>query len=125
MNAPSYYPTIWGWVGKWVDPGTMEKLKILTADEVMPTLQQYVEMADIPKKYGGEFESYHGMEPALDAAISDTLEWQASHASLPQGPMKWVDEGWGRRAALAVGSNEGKDRNEKIAVVGTPKRWKT
>ena len=100
----------------------MEKLCILTAEEVMPTLQQYVEMADIPRKYGGEFESYPGMEPALDPAISDTLEWQASHASLPQGPMKWVDEGWGRRAAVAIGSSDGQDRNEKIAVLRAHKR---
>ena len=103
----------------------MEKLFILTPEEVMPTLQQYVEMADIPQKYGGQFETHHGMEPALDPAISDTLEWQASQASLPQGPMKWIDEGWGRRAAVAVGSSDGKERNEKIAVLRAPKRSPT
>ena len=100
----------------------MEKLFILTPEEVLPTLQQYVEMADIPQRFGGEFEFYHGMQPELDPAISDMLKWQGSHTSLPKGPMKWTDEGWGRRAAVAVGSSGGRMRNEKIAVLRAPKR---
>ncbi|KAL8827998.1 MAG: hypothetical protein Q9191_002848 [Dirinaria sp. TL-2023a] len=122
IGAPSYFPTIWGWIKKWVDPGTFEKLFILSPEEVLPTLQQHVEMADIPQRFGGEFESYHGMQPMLDPVISGMLNWQSPHKDLPKGPIKWIDEGWGRRAAVAVGSKEGRARKEKIATVGSKKR---
>lgn len=122
IGAPSYFPTIWGWIKKWVDPGTFEKLFILSPEEVLPTLQQHVEMSDIPQRFGGEFEFYHGMQPMLDPEISDLLNWQSPHKDLPKGPIKWIDEGWGRRAAVAVGSKEGRARREKIAAVGSKKR---
>lgn len=100
----------------------MAKLFILTPEEVLPTLQQYVEMADIPQRFGGEFAYYHGMQPVVDGAISDMLSWQPPNSSLPKGPMKWIDEGWERRAAVAVGSAEGRNREEKIAILRSEKR---
>ena len=122
IGAPSYFPTIWGWIKKWVDPGTISKIFILSPEEVLPTLQQYAELADIPQRFGGEFEFYHGMQPVLDPVIADLLSWQPSQSTLPKGPMKWVDEGWGRRAAVATGSSDGSGRNEKIAVLRPHKR---
>ena len=100
----------------------MAKLFILTPEEVLPTLQQYVELADIPQRFGGEFEFYHGMQPVLDPVITDMLSWQPSHGSFPKGPMKWVDEGWGRRAAVGVGSTDGRTRDEKVAVLRPQQR---
>ena len=122
IGAPSYFPTIWGWIKKWVDPNTMEKLCILTQEEVLPTLQQYVEMANIPKRFGGNFDFYHGMQPQLDPVIADMLSWQPPNSQMPPGPMKWVDEGSGKRAAVAVGSGSGRIREEKIAVLRS-KNW--
>jgi len=95
----------------------MEKLCILTQEEVLPTLQQYVEMTNIPKRFGGDFDFHHGMQPNLDPVIADMLSWHPSNSQIPKGPMKWVDEGWGKRAAVAVGSSRGRIREEKIAVL--------
>ena len=95
----------------------MEKLCILTREEVLPTLQQYVEMANIPKRFGGDFDFYHGMEPKLDPVIADMLSWQPPNSQIPKGPMKWIDESRGKRTAVAVGSSQGRIREDKIAVL--------
>lgn len=73
-------------------------------------------MANIPTRFGGEFEYHHGMQPSLDPIIAKLLSWQPPNSDLPQGPMKWVDEGW-ERAAVAVGSRGGRIRDAKIAVL--------
>jgi len=92
----------------------MGRLCILTQEEVLPPLQQYVEMADIPERFGGDVESYHGIQPALDP---DMLSWQSRNPQIPKEPMKGINEGWEKKAAVAFGSSRGGVRNEKIAVL--------
>ena len=55
------------------------------------------------------------MQPSLDPAIADMLTWMPPNASLPMGPMKWVEDGKGGRAAVAAGSSDARGREEKVA----------
>ena len=85
--------------------------------EVLPTLQQYVDMENIAQKFGGDFEYEHGMRPKLDPEVGEVLKWLPPNASLPLGPLKWIEQGKGDRLVVAAGSNEGRDRGEKVATV--------
>ena len=115
IGAPSYFPTVFSWIKKWVDPNTVKKLHILQPPEVLPTLQKYVEMENIAQKFGGQFEYEHGMQPKLDPEVSQVLKWLPPNASLPVGPLKWIEQGKGKRVVLAVGNNEGMERRDKVA----------
>ena len=115
IGAPSYFPTVWSWIKKWLDPNTVKKLHILQPSEVLPTLQQYLDMENIAQKFGGNFEYEHGMQPSLDSEVGEVLKWLPPNASLPLGPVKWIDQGKSGRFVVAVGSNEGRERGEKVA----------
>ncbi|OQE38504.1 hypothetical protein PENCOP_c008G01428 [Penicillium coprophilum] len=115
-NAPSYYSTVWKYLKSWVDPYTAEKIVVLLKSEVLPTLREYIDDANIPTKFGGEFPFTHGMLPDLDDSIQQLLDSNSSK-SLPPGPLKWIQDSDGRRVALAVGSKAGSERNDKIATV--------
>ena len=98
-----------------MDPNTVKKLHVLQPSEVLPTLQQYVDMPNIAKKFGGDFEYEHGMRPKLDAEVSAVLKWLPPNASLPTGPLKWIDQAKDGRIVVAAGNNEGRERGEKVA----------
>lgn len=115
IGAPSYFPTVWTWIKKWVDPNTVRKLHILQSSEVLPTLQEYIDMQNIAKRFGGDFDYEHGMQPKLDTEVRGVLQWLPPNASLPMGPLKWVEQGKGQRIVLAVGHNEGREREERVA----------
>ena len=115
IGAPSYFPTVFSWIKKWLDPNTVKKLHILQPSEVLPTLQQYIDMENIAQKFGGNFEYEHGMQPSLDSEVREVLKWLPPNASLPVGPVKWIDQRKGGRFVVAVGSNEGRERGEKVA----------
>ena len=115
IGAPSFFPTVFGWIKRWVDANTVKKLHILQDSEVLPTLQKYVEMENIASKFGGEFEYQHGMQPKLDPEVSKVLKWLPPNASLPVGPLKWIEVGKGKRYVVAAGNNEGEERGDKIA----------
>ncbi|KAL8730355.1 MAG: hypothetical protein Q9166_004120 [cf. Caloplaca sp. 2 TL-2023] len=118
IGAPSYFSTIWGWIKKWVDPGTVEKLRIVPQGEVLSTLKEFIDMADIPTRFGGQFEYEPGMPFDLDPVIARRLVWKSgSDKRLPKGPIKWVETGDGSKMAVAVGSQGGKKRKEKLAVI--------
>ena len=65
--------------------------------------------------FGGNFEYEHGMAPKLDSEVREVLQWLPPNASLPMGPLKWIDQGKGERIVVAVGSTEGRERWEKVA----------
>ena len=115
IGAPSYFPTVFNWIKKWLDPNTVKKLHILQPSEVLPTLQQYIDMENIAQRFGGNFEYEHGMQPSLDSEVREVLKWLPPNASLPLGPVKWIDQGKSGRFAVAIGSNEGRERGEKVA----------
>jgi hypothetical protein len=122
IGAPSFFPTVWGWVKRWFDPITVSKIFILSAAEVKPTLLQYMEEENIPKKYGGKLDFKFGDMPMLEPAIADSLEWhdetrKGGFRSFPTGPIKWQRGADGKMQAVAVGSKNGTKRNMPIAEI--------
>jgi hypothetical protein len=119
IGAPSFFPTVWGWVKRWFDPITVSKIFILAASDVKPTLLQYMDEENIPKKYGGKLDFKFGDLPMLEPAIADSLDWQqdirkGGFRSFPTGPIKWQKEN-GKMQAVAVGTQNGTRRNLLIA----------
>lgn len=91
---------------------------ILKEDEVLSTLASYIDIANIPKKYGGEHDFEHGMQPDLDTAISETIDWLAPcSGSFPAGPIKLVFSSIGMRLAVATGSIDGVQRTLLAGIV--------
>ncbi|EED11489.1 SEC14 cytosolic factor, putative [Talaromyces stipitatus ATCC 10500] len=116
LNAPLYFGWMWGIMRKWLDPGTVDKVVIVPASEMMPTLAKYIDAESIPSRFGGEFAWEHGTPLDLDVRIQSGLEWK-DEGKLPPGPMKWVLDESGRKTAVAVGSIEGVARTTRIAQV--------
>ncbi|CAI7646037.1 unnamed protein product [Penicillium glandicola] len=116
LNAPSYFGWMWGIMRKWLDPGTVEKVVIVPATEMMATLTKYIDTESIPSRFGGEFVWEHGTPLDLDIRIQSGLEWK-EEGKLPPGPMKWVLDESGRKTAVAVGSIDGVARTTRIAQV--------
>ena len=101
-----------------MDPLTASKLMILKKDEVLPTLSSHIDIANIPKKYGGEHSFEHGMQPDLDPAIKEIIDWLAPcNGSFPAGPMKLVSSSIGARLAVATGSVDGTPRTLLAGIV--------
>ncbi|KAJ5803953.1 uncharacterized protein N7518_000256 [Penicillium psychrosexuale] len=73
IGAPAFFPTVWGWIKRWFDPGTTSKIFILSASEVTPTLNSFMEPTSIPKQFGGELDWAWGDMPNLDEPTSELL----------------------------------------------------
>ncbi|KAL9091327.1 MAG: hypothetical protein Q9165_004961 [Trypethelium subeluteriae] len=128
IGAPSFFPTVWGWIKRWFDPITVSKIFILSNANMKSTLEQYIDSENIPKKYGGKLDYEFGMMPVLEPAIQNSLKWSSESASssqktLPTGPIRWQEGPNGEMEAMAVGSVNGKPRNERIAIMNPGQRW--
>ncbi|RAH73064.1 SEC14 family lipid-binding protein [Aspergillus aculeatinus CBS 121060] len=66
IGAPSFFPTVWGWIKRWFDPVTTSKIFILSTAEVKPTLTNFMDPSSIPKQYGGDLDWKWGDMPNLD-----------------------------------------------------------
>lgn len=113
---------MWGWIKKWFDPITTSKIFILGANDVKPTLSAFIDVANIPKKYGGELDFECGMLPVLDPAVLRVLTLsspdQASAAPMFfAAPVRWVDGEDGDLIALGVGSIDGQPRRETLGTL--------
>ncbi|KAF3192701.1 hypothetical protein TWF106_010558 [Orbilia oligospora] len=118
IGAPSFFPTVWGWVKRWFDPVTVSKIFILSANEVLPTLEKYIDKKNIPKKYGGELDYEFGMLPNLDDDAKQLLSdmQHTTETGWTIGPMRWVGgDGPGARL-VAVGSENGHKRSRVLAI---------
>ncbi|KAI9862201.1 MAG: hypothetical protein M1824_001582 [Vezdaea acicularis] len=120
IGAPSFFPTVWGWIKNWFDPITVSKIFILGTHEVKPTLTRFIDIANIPKRYGGELDYEFGMMPLLDPELANALTWtkpapSGSTQTFPIGPIQMVEMDDGEVKLLAVGSVDGKERREEIA----------
>jgi hypothetical protein len=116
LNAPAYFSRIWSVLKSWVNPRTASKLVVVPRGEVLAVLSERIETSAIPVRFGGELEFEHGDLPRLDAATREALEWVVeSEARLPPGPLKWGITPEGRRAVIAVGTVDGKERRVHIA----------
>jgi len=91
---------------------------------MFPTLSQYIDPDNIPKKYGGNLEFEYGMMPILEPAIEQALTWENPEKQngkniWPIGPIKWEEGGDGTVKAVAVGSEGGKPRRRVVAKLAT------
>ena len=107
-------PTIWNWVKGWIDPVTASKIQYLKPAEVLSTLTSLIDAVNVPKRYGGELNFECGMLPDLDPVMKEILGGK----EYPPGPLKWINgSGAGEKIAVAVGSVEGKKRDERLAAI--------
>ncbi|KAK4698620.1 hypothetical protein P7C70_g7652, partial [Phenoliferia sp. Uapishka_3] len=113
VGAPGFLSVVWGWVGKWFDPGTVEKIFILRDDEVFSTLNRFIESADIPQSYGGQLPWAFGDRngPNLDEAEKTTLQLDGC----PPGSIRWI------RGEVVI---KGTGRTPEELIKVTPQREK-
>ncbi|KAF2760865.1 CRAL/TRIO domain-containing protein [Pseudovirgaria hyperparasitica] len=120
IGAPAFFPTVWGWIKRWFDPITVSKIFILGANDVKPTLERYIDPANIPKKYGGQLDYEFGQMPNIEPDIAEALVWESSadengRRTFPTGPIKWIPNEKGETEAVAVGTEDGKLRRRVVA----------
>lgn len=101
VNAPSFFPTIWGWIKAtrllvretilltqtpqgWFDPGTRNKIHILGKNPA-ETLLKLIDAKDLPRQYGGTLEWEFSSEPNLDDAAKEVI------GEMPKGPALFVN----------------------------------
>lgn len=106
---------------------------ILRSSEILSTLSESIDPANIPKKYGGQLDWTFGDMPALDPGFTDLIEGELSlhptfgegdgaearaggggKQSLPIGPIKWVRGEQGKMTAVAMGREKGRQREETL-----------
>lgn len=118
IGAPVFFSTVWGWVKRWFDPITVSKIFILSPAEVRPTLESFIELRDIPKKYGGELEFRFGDAPNPDPNWNGVVEWAPGHNTFPLGPLLWEDvESGDKIACFSLGKEGGRQRKELVCTV--------
>lgn len=88
----------------------------------MPTLSAFIDVANIPKKYGGELDFESGMKPVLDSAVLNVLDFESVNGTSAEttfltAPVRWIDGKDGDLIALGVGSDHGHERREFIATL--------
>ncbi|KDE04630.1 hypothetical protein MVLG_04930 [Microbotryum lychnidis-dioicae p1A1 Lamole] len=110
VGAPGFFATVWGWIQKGFDQGTVEKMHILTEAEVFPTLSRYILPENIPKRYGGTLDFEYDDRPNLDAEAIALLELKDGE-KLPRAPLRYREKegltilGTGRPAGEGEGMN--------------------
>ncbi|KAJ4365901.1 hypothetical protein N0V83_008523 [Neocucurbitaria cava] len=129
VGAPGFFPTVWGWIKRWFDPITVSKIFILSPANVYPTLLQYIDHDNIPKKYGGGLDFEWGSMPNIEPTIDGQLKWenpstQNGRKTLPIGPIKWEEGLNGEMQAWGVGSENGAPRRKLIFTIPNPVGYK-
>ncbi|PHH86018.1 hypothetical protein CDD83_10873 [Cordyceps sp. RAO-2017] len=121
VGAPSYFNTIWNWTKRFLDPVTASKFFILQPDQVKPTLETFIERRNIPVGLGGELEFEYGDPPALEPAISASLEWRDGLDALPSGPLllEETDDGAGL-TCFTCGTAKGNPRRHEVFTMPKP-----
>ena len=121
LGAPVFFPTVWGWIKRWFDPITTSKIFVLSSTQVLPTLRQFIEIENIPAKYGGQLKFECGDDPNLDPDLREYLEFTAgpgSEKDFLTSPVRWLEAGEdGQMQAVGVGTRDGKQRQEKLATL--------
>ena len=122
VGAPSFFPTIWGYITKWFDPAITSKISVLPAAKSLEVLKHHIHLDDLPISFGGELDWEYGMHPVVDkeaeALLGDLVEeWV-------EGPLEYViDEddqtGLPTEKIVAVGSDGG-TKIRKAVVANLP-----
>lgn len=121
IGAPSFFPTVWGWIKRWFDPGTTSKIFILSAAEVEPTLTSFMEPSSIPKSYGGKLDWSWGDMPNLDdpsrellRSIEQPLADGQTRKDILKGPVLFNGD-----HLQVLGTVDGKERREVVSIPKT------
>ncbi|ERF73106.1 hypothetical protein EPUS_06567 [Endocarpon pusillum Z07020] len=115
IGAPSFFPTVWGWIKRWFDPVTVNKIFILGHHEVKARLSEYIHPDDFPKKYGGNLDWDIGMDPHLDQVTREAVERNGGKGWIG-GPCLWE-----QNQRVPVGTVNGKPRRPaKLEPVAAP-----
>ena len=104
LGAPSFFPTVWGWIKRWFDPVTVSKIFILSDYEAKARLSEFIDPDDFPKRYGGNLDWDFGQPPHLDKPAKEALERDGTTGWI-YGPCLWEN---GQR--VPVGTVKGKPR---------------
>ncbi|KAJ4348254.1 uncharacterized protein N0V89_009626 [Didymosphaeria variabile] len=125
IGAPAFFPTVWGWVKRWFDPITVSKIFILSPANVLPTLIQYIDIDNIPKKYGGNLDFEWGQMPNLEPGIDAAIKWENPNVqngknTLPIGPIAWETGENGELIAVAVGQENAQPRHRTVFTIPRP-----
>jgi hypothetical protein len=101
----------------------------LSPQNVYPTLSQYIDHDNIPKKYGGSLDFEFGQLPNLEPAIEAQMKWEKPHLqdgrkTFPIGPLKWEEGKDGEMEAWGVGTEGGVQRRELIFTIPKPVGYK-
>ena len=122
IGAPYFFSTVWGWIKRWFDPITVSKIFILSAHEVKPTLESFIDPKNIPKKYGGELDFSWGDVPSLDPYINEVATWENGYKDFPIGPLYWkLIDGGKTLECIAAGTVDQKQRHETVCKI--PATW--
>jgi hypothetical protein len=120
IGAPMFFSTVWGWIKRWFDPTTVSKIFILGAHEVKSTMESFVDVANIPKQYGGELEFKWGETPNLDPAVHKSVKWENGYSAFPTGPLVWRPIGDGETlecVALGTKGPNHEPRSERVCTI--------
>lgn len=109
IGAPSFFPTIWGFIQRWFEPATTSKIVVLSGSEVTNTLAQHIDLEDVPRRFGGSLDWDFGDHPLLDQETEDLLSKSVSKKL--RGPVRLVNES---QKIMAVGSEGGKCRRDSM-----------
>lgn len=81
---------------------------IVSPNEVLEKLTEDIDLENIPKVFGGEFNYQHAMLPSIAKDLWQKIDWSdpESTGTIPPGPIKWV-RGSETEKAAAVGRDDG------------------
>ncbi|KLO17347.1 CRAL/TRIO domain-containing protein, partial [Schizopora paradoxa] len=79
VNAPAFFPTIWGWIKGWFDANTRDKIHILGKNHAT-AIASLIEPSELPKQYGGKLDWKFLDAPLLDDEMKKVLP------EMPRGP---------------------------------------
>ncbi|KAG8899144.1 hypothetical protein FRB99_006895 [Tulasnella sp. 403] len=88
VNAPSFFPTIWGWLKVWFDENTRRKIHILSKS-MQHQLLDAIDAENLPKAYGGTLDWSFDDPPNLDTPAKEALK--SIGGVYPKGPWAMID----------------------------------
>ena len=126
VGAPSFFPTIWGYITKWFDPAITSKISVLSAAKATDVLISHIDSEDLPQSFGGRLEWEYGMHPIVDEEARALLGDFADDWT--NGPLQYAadavdDTGVFGDSIVAVGSEAGQgSRNTPVASWASSRR---
>ena len=108
IGAPSFFPTIWGYITKWFEPKLTSKISVLSTTEAKRTLTQYIDPRDLPQSYGGHLDWEYGMHPDMDKECQHIAGRLANQ--WVEGPLRYTCDESGDGAAITSTGTDGGGR---------------